>query len=210
VNVGDIHIFLKSLGSLLAAHKGKSPADDFEAFSAALEPFKDQGLDSFARFLRDADEYKRTGKVSISEGKKGRGAAGGSRKTSASKPKLKTKDDTEAIQNAVARLQTHYDRYADPTLTHAMIEAEVEQISGEFDVEGLKAVARGFDLKSGLTSKNAVKGKILNRIIERKGRYDRSEAFSAASTPVSSPPENSPPSVAEPTQPDVFVEVVPD
>lgn len=210
MNVGDVQSFLNNLAALLKAHKGDKPAAGFEAFCSGLEPFKELPINDFAQFLRDAAEYKRTGIVPVPEGKKGRGARTTAKKTATPKPKPKTKADTDAIRDAATRLQALYDRFADPALTQAVIEAEVNRIDKEFDTEGLKAVARAFGITSGLSSKSAAKGKILNRIVERKDRYERSEAFSAGAKPAApSAPESAPaPPAVEVVQPDALVEEV--
>jgi hypothetical protein len=208
VNVGDVQTFLTNVANLLSGNKGATPASEFAAFCSALDPFKEQSLSVFAQFLRDADGYKQNGTIPVSEVKK-KPTRNAARKKASPKLILKSKDDAEGIQSAVSRLQRLYDRFADPTLTHSIIEVEVEQISAEFDPEGLKAVARQFGITSGVKSKPTAKAKILNRIVERKGSFERSEAFSAPSTPLSSPPTPPipPPEIA---QADFFVEVIPD
>jgi hypothetical protein len=181
MNVGDIQTLLTSLGGFLAAHQGVKLAKDFETFCSGLEPFKEMSIGDFAKLLREVAE-KPTDAEPHAEEKKPRGGRSAA-KTGAPKGKPKTKDDTEAIQNAVSQLQALYDRYADPTLTQSIIETEVERINGEFDTDGLKVVARTFGIAVSLGSKRAAKQKILERIVERKGHYERSEAFSAAPKP---------------------------
>jgi hypothetical protein len=175
-----------------------------------LEPFKALSLGAFAHFLRDADEYKRTGVVPVPAGKKSRAAKApkAPEPPKTPKPKPKTKDDAEAIRSAVGRLQGLYDRFADKTLTQAIIEAAVEEINKEFDADGLKAVARQFGISSGLTSKKAAKSKIVNRIVERKDRHERSEAFSASSKPAATTPEPAPTAKEEADSSDELVEEV--
>jgi hypothetical protein len=176
VNVGDLQQFLRSLGTLLAANQGKAPAKEFDAFCDGLAPFRDQGVAAFAQFLRDAEEYKRTGAVPASR----KAAARKPRAVKPAAPKrqpLKKKDDVQAVEEAAAVLQGLYDRATDPALTHEAIEAEVDRIDREFDGEGLKAVARKFGITSGLTSKGAAKAKVLARIAERKGRHERGEVI---------------------------------
>jgi hypothetical protein len=174
VNIGDMQVFLRHLGTLLAAHQGKKPAADFDAFCDALDPFCDQALGTFAQFLRDAAEYQRTG-ILPAQPAKARKPAGP--KSGTPKPALKKKDDVTAIDDAAAALQMLFDRATDATLTHEAIEAYVSGMEREFDAEGLKAVARKFGISSGLTSKSAVKAKILGRIAERKGRHERGEVI---------------------------------
>jgi hypothetical protein len=174
VNIGDVQIFLRNLGGLLAAHQGKKPAADFDAFCDGLDPFRELALAPFAQLLRDADEYQRTG-ILLVPAKKTRKAA--TPRAGTAKQPLKKKDDVQAVDEAAATLQSLFDRATDPALTHEAIEAEVSRIEREFDGEGLKTVARKFGVTSGLSSKNATKAKILGRIAERKGRHERGEVI---------------------------------
>lgn len=208
MNVGHVQHFLKTVGAFLKDQHGPKPATEFEAFCAGLEPFKELPLDAFAQFLHDAAEYKRTGVVPVT-GKKGRTAKATDKPAPVPKVKPKTKNDAEAIRNAAARLQALYDRFADPTLTTAVIDAEVERVDKEFDGDGLKAVARAFGITSGISTKKAAKDKIRTRIVERKDRYERSEAFSAANKPPAPVPAEevkNPPAAAGPVEPEVLVE----
>jgi hypothetical protein len=208
VNVGDIQTFLKSLGTLLEAHQGKKPATEFAAFCDGLEPFRELSVGGFGQFLRDAAEYKRTGILPVPSGKKGRAAA--PKKAAAPKVKAKTKDDVETVRAAAVRLQGLYDRFADAALTTVLIDAEVDRIEKEFDAEGLKAVARAFGITSGLKGKAAVKGKIRDKILERKDRHQRSEEFSGGGKPAASPPEPASPRQAGQTVVEPLVEEVED
>lgn len=175
MNIADVQSFLRHLGTLLAAHQGKKPAGDFEAFCDGLEPFREQALATFAQFLRDAAEYQRSGILPVQPAKKAREPA--APRAGTAKPPLKKKDDIQAVEEAAAMLQALFDRATDPTLSHEAIEAEVSRIEREFDGEGLKAVARKFGVSSGLSSKGATKSKILGRIAERKGRHERGEVI---------------------------------
>jgi hypothetical protein len=186
VNVGEFQSLLKGLGDFLAAHQGKKPAEAFEKFRAALEPFRDVPLDQFAEFLRQAEEYRRTGIVPVGAKKPAREQKAAQAK--ATKAPLKTKDDAEAIRQAVAELQKLYERATDPTLDYGEIERTVERIGKEFDVNGLKAVAKEFGVGDGLKTKDAARHNIEDKIKSRKGRHERNEAPSPAPPPSSAPP----------------------
>ena len=172
MTIGDVQTCLRSLAELLAAHQGKKPAADFDAFCAGLDPFREQAIGAFAQFLRDAADYQRTGIVPAPAK-----AARTARKATTAKAALKKKDDLPAIEEAVATLQQLFNRATDASLTHEAIEAAVGQIERTFDAEGLKAVARKFGVTSGLSSKSATSAKILGRIAERKGRHERGEVI---------------------------------
>jgi hypothetical protein len=180
VNVGDIETVLKSLGDFLAAHQGKKPAEAFETFRLALEPFRNVPLNQFAQLLRQAEEYRRTGILPV-------GAKKAPREKKPAQPKapkvpLKTKSDTEAIRQTVAELQKLYERATDPTLGYGEIETTVERISKEFDTSGLKAVAKEFGAGSGSKTKDAARSNIEEKIKARKGRHERNEAASPVPT----------------------------
>lgn len=178
MTIGDVQTCLRSLAGLLAAHQGKKPAADFDAFCAGLDPFQKQPIGVFAQFLRDAAEYQRTGIVPV-PAKAGRTSRATSARASSTKSALKKKDNLSAIEEAVATLQQLFERATDASLTHEAIEAAVGQIERTFDAEGLKAVARKFGVTSGLSSKTATSAKILGRIAERKGRHERGEVIGA-------------------------------
>ncbi len=175
MTIGDVQTCLRSLAGLLAAHQGKKPAAEFDAFCDGLDPFRAQPIGVFAQFLHDAAEYQRTGIVPTPT-RPGRARASAARPRS-TRPALKKKDDVAATEEAVATLQQLFDRATDPSLTHEAIEAAVGRIEQTFDAEGLKAVARRFGVTSGLTSKSATSAKILGRIAERKGRHERGEVI---------------------------------
>lgn len=175
MTVRDLQTFLKNLAALLASQQGAKPGGEFDSFAQGLEPFADWQIGTLGQFLRDADEYRRTGRVPEPAAKAKTTRARATRAA----PKLATASNVEAVEAAVARLRAMHDRYDDPTLTQSEIEAVAEQLSGQFDANGLKAVARGFGISSGLTSKAATKGKIVAHVMERRERHERSRQFSA-------------------------------
>ncbi len=189
MNVGDIQVFLRHLGALLAAHQGKKPAAEFDAVCDGLEPFREQTLGRFSRFLQDCAEYQRSGVVPAG-GRGARARKPAAPRAAGGRPALKRKDDVQAVEEAAAVLRGLLDRATDPALTHEAIEAEVARIDATFDAEGLKAVARRFGITSGLTGKAATRAKILSRIAERKGRHERGEAIAevARTATAASPP----------------------
>src|SRR5262245_13568334 len=116
MTIGDVQTFLKSLAALLSAQQGAKPGGEFEAFAQGLAPFADWPIGTFAQFLRDADEYQRTGRVPVPAPAKK--AAGGTRTTQ----KLAGAGDRTAIEAALGRLNALHDRFADETLTRSTIE----------------------------------------------------------------------------------------
>jgi hypothetical protein len=176
MNVGDLQQFVGSLATIFAAKTG-NPHADMAALAAALEPFKGLSLAAFSAKLQLAKEYEETGKITVPAG---RSASSGTRAARTPKAPTKTKDDAAAIQEAVDELEKLYSHAADPDLTYPTIEATVKRIHDAFDKDGLKAVANGFNLTSGVASKKACREKIEHKIKERKARNEKGEVIAAA------------------------------
>jgi hypothetical protein len=66
MRVSALQLFLRSLRSAVAAAQDDSPVSaDLEAVSAGLEPFAPLDFDQFADFLRQAEQYRSSGAVSV-------------------------------------------------------------------------------------------------------------------------------------------------
>jgi hypothetical protein len=201
VNVGDLQNFLRNLGALLEANKGATPAKDLQAVCEGLEPFKGRSVADFAHFLKVAEEYHRTGKIPETTGRKPSARKPAAPK--APKPARKKKDDVQAVETAAAALQRLYDRAPDAALSYEEIEKEVDRIDAEFDVEGLKAVAKKFGVTSTMKGKGDAKKKIRDRIADRKGHTERGQVITQQA--VAPPPAPS----AAPEEPDAVLDEEP-
>jgi hypothetical protein len=73
-----------------------------------------------------------------------------------------------------------YSHAADQDLTYTTIETTVKQIHDRFDKDGLKEVAKRFNLTAGVGSKKACREKIEHKIKERKARNEKGEVIAAA------------------------------
>jgi hypothetical protein len=177
--------FVNSLGVLFAAQKTGNPQADMIAFADALEPFKEQSIAEFASMLRLAKEYRDTGKITPLPTRQ-KPAASRAR-AGASRTPLKTKADTAAIQEAVDQLEKLQSHAADPDLSYATIEATVQQIYDAFDKDGLKEVAKRFNISSGISNKKACREKMEQKIKERKARNEKGEVIAAAAREASMP-----------------------
>jgi hypothetical protein len=177
MNVGDLQQFVGSLATIFAAKTG-NPHADMTALVVVLEPFKDLSLAAFAAKLQLAKEYEETGKITVPAGKKKTSSGAGTAR--APRTPTKTKDDAAAIQEAIDELERLYSHAADPDLTYTTIETTVKQIHDGFDKEGLKEVAKGFNLTSGVGTKKTCREKMEHKIKERKARNEKGEVIAAA------------------------------
>src|SRR5262249_39738947 len=123
-------------------------------------------------------EYKRSGQVKLPPAR-GRGRAAG-----ADRPRLKTKDDAEAVQAAARDLQGLLERATDPAVTYPEIKQAVAHVAKQFDKGGLLAVAVAFGvtLNSRATGKLAQE-KIEEKITRRKGQSSESRGIVQAQAP---------------------------
>jgi hypothetical protein len=172
VNVGDLQSFLKHLAGFLGAHKGSQVAGEFDHFCDGLEPFQGMRVAEFARFLADAKQYKETGVLPVPP-TRGKGRA-------APKP---AKAPAPTVAEAVAVLQDLYNRATDPAVTYETIKETVTRLDGQLDKPGLIAVARGFGISSGLSTKKAAREKIEAKITDRKGKAEEGRAIVQSLTP---------------------------
>jgi len=174
MTIADLGRFLGSLSELLGAHQGKKVAEDFAALCKGLEPFAEFPVPRFSEFLRAAaEEYKRSGSVAVDTLKPAKRPT--AKKTAAAKKS--GKDDVEAIGQAVAGLNDLYNRVIDPAVTYPMVDDRMKELDAKFDTNGLKAVAVGFGVTSGLTSKKAALDKMAKKIKDRKAAHLSSQAI---------------------------------
>jgi len=103
--------------------------DEFLAVAMALEPFREHSVGAFASFLVRADEFDKTGKVTVTATKPKRTAA----------PKaLKVIKPSDA--EILARLSTLYRGILNPNLTDETIEAELLLVD-QLKTPGLQTLA---------------------------------------------------------------------
>ncbi len=85
-------------------------------------------------------------------------------------------DPTPAIVEAAAFiLRRLFDRATDLTRSYGQIESTVDDLAPWFTAAGLRAVPRAFGCTYGLTSKAATHSRILHKVADRKGRWERGE-----------------------------------
>src|SRR5262249_17406386 len=152
--------FISSLAAIFVAQT-KTAQADMTALVDAFEPFKNLSISEFRDKLRLAKEYEETGKITVPAGKP-KSAGGG--KTKAPKIPTKQKNDTVGIQEAVDEPEKLYSHAADQDLTYPTIEATIKRIHDAFDKDGLKEVAKGFNITSGTSTKKGARDKIEHKI----------------------------------------------
>lgn len=163
MKVADLQQHLMHVRQLLeAAGAGSKITSDIISIGQGLQPFREFGLKEFADFLIRAEAYSR-GEVPIAPSKKGKG-------TPKTTTQAATKPDVAALAAEAKQL---YEQASASSTTLEMIEHLASRISG-LDKKGLTEVAMAIDLKiASSTTKPAILQAIRNRIIDRKGSFQR-------------------------------------
>jgi hypothetical protein len=161
VTVAELQLLLSDLGKFLRASESAKVAGELEYISAKLAPFQEYKLKAFADFLEKAEAYSR-GALAPS----GRGAGG-----------RKGKTDAAAVEQACQRVLELYGKAIDPSVTTEQIETAVKSLQ---DVDPAKArldeIARQMGYSQKFRSKADVLKAIRQKIIDRKGAFERPQA----------------------------------
>jgi len=130
MNVVVMQQHFRELSALIrSAGAASKLVDEFLAVAMALEPFREHSVGAFASFLVRADEFDKTGKVTVTATKPKRAAA----------PKaLKVIKPSDA--EILARLSTLYQGILNPNLTDETIEAELLLVD-QLKTPGLQTLA---------------------------------------------------------------------
>lgn len=174
MQIEDFRRFIDSLKVFVASQDGKVVTADLELLHAGLSPFQHMDLKSFLQVLVHAQGVD----IATIPGLAGKKPA--AKASKAPKAKALTKNDAEAIRQAIEVLSAIHERYADPTIDYPEIRARAQEIHDKFDAGGLKEVAMGFGLSAGLSSKKASLAKIIGKIEDRRGSYERGQAIERA------------------------------
>lgn len=158
MKVADLQLFLNSLTGPLAASGGKKVADELTAAAAGLQPFETMTVAQFADFLRQAEEYHRTGILPAK---------------STSRRKAATPPDPAKLAKAVETLQALYERAGANAVDYSTIESEVGRINKSLKKDELVTVAKDFGIASTPKTKKAAAEAIQRRIVERKESVER-------------------------------------
>jgi hypothetical protein len=161
MNVAGLQKFVSGLQDALEASGAKTVARDLGRLSAGLEPFTALTLGQFADFLRQADEYQRTGVVTAGKRTK-------ARRVKAASP------DPAAVQAAAQQMRELYQRAVEPEVTYGKIDAEVRGLNSRFKKADVIAIAKEMGITGASTKKAAIE-EIHRKIRERKESYQRTQ-----------------------------------
>lgn len=160
MTVAELQLLLSDLSKFLRASEAAKVAGEIEYISARLAPFREYKLKVFADFLVKAEEYSR-------------GALAPTRKSTTRKGKA----DPAAVEQACERVHQLYNQAIDPSTTLEQIESAVQVLQ---DLDPTKArldeLARNMGFVQKFKSKAEVVKAIRQKILSRKGAFDRVNA----------------------------------
>lgn len=166
MNVVVMQQHFRELSTLIrSAGAASKLVDEFLAVAMALEPFRDHSVGTFASFLVRADEFDKTGKVTVT-------ATKSKRETAPKAPKVSKPSDVEILN----RLTTLFQGILNPNLTNETIDIElllVDQLKGA----GLQTLATevGIGEKIKKFKVPDKKAAIKQAIRDRRGIFHRAD-----------------------------------
>ena len=161
MKVAELQSFLRSLSGLLAASGGKRVADDLDRVAGGLQPFAQMTVAQLADFLKQAEEYHRTGILPA--------------KSAARSRKAVAPADAQKISRAVGQMRDLYERAGGDSVDYSTIEREVGAINKSLKKDELIEAAREFGIASPLKSKKSAAEAVRRRINERKESVQRTQ-----------------------------------
>jgi hypothetical protein len=160
VTVAELQRLLSDLGKFLQSAKAATVARELDEISGKLQPFRDYTLKAFGDFLVKAEEYSRGVLLP--------------KKTLAGR---KPKKDPGAVDAACRQVLQVYERAIDPSVTVEQIESAVQSLQDQDPPKGrLDELAQKMDFVQKFRSKAEVLKAIRQKILGRKGAYDRVHA----------------------------------
>lgn len=164
MNVAALQKHLRDLAEFLeSSDAGKTVVKGVKAISDGLSPFAAETVEAFAEFLKQAEEYRRTGVLPLGKAKKAAATA----KAVVAPPAL------DEVKGKVAALYGQA-----PTATDPQISALLDPLEKQFKLPDLQAIAEVVGV-GGTASKLRTKGKVIEEIrraiVERRGMAQRSE-----------------------------------
>jgi hypothetical protein len=161
--VANLQQYLRALVPPLQASGAKATIlSDLEGACDGLEPFKHLDINTFAGFLRRAEEYDRTGIVPV--------VAKPPAKTRAKKKEAGPAYTTE---DALRDVRSLYERSLGDDVTFAMIEAEVKKLN-KLTKPDLDRVTAEFGLGKAKTKPAALTA-IVDKISDYKKSHQRTQ-----------------------------------
>lgn len=160
MNVAELQLFLSSVAPFArAAGASEKVVSELDRALQCLEPFKDRSLADFNDFLRRADEFDRTGKLTPPP----RAAAA---KRSAA-PKM-------SVDEAVQIFNGLHQRATDPALTYTEIDVKIAPLE-KLTVPQLKEVAQKVGVTVTGKTKKPILADFVRRIKELKASSERTQ-----------------------------------
>lgn len=174
MKVAELQSFVKTLVQPLSSvGVSKTVCTNLEDVAAALEPFRDLSLSQLADFLAKAEEFQRTG-VLATPAKPARARA--------------AKASPLSVAEAVQKVRDLYERAADPTLTYAAIDAEIQLLNKALLKDPILAVATEMGIVLTQKTKKGALEEIQRLITDRKGSFERTQFRSVPAAPVAGLP----------------------
>ena len=158
MTVADLLKLLAGLGEVLKTSGAASVATELQEVALRLQPFGEYKLKAFAAFLEKAEASARGGPTPP--------------KATARKP---AGADPQRLQTALDALRGLYHRALEPDVTVERIQAEVGRLA-DMTKSQLDDLARQFEITRKLQKKDDVLKAIAQRIIDRKGAFERAQA----------------------------------
>ena len=136
MNVAALQQFLRSLvGPMQAAGASQKVVHELEEAGSALEPFKDFDFARFAAFLRQAEEYQRTGVLSIRGARPGAGKGlDPARIHELAQQTAQLKERAAGADSPPDAVRAEFDRLGLPTLTKKDVLAIAREIGARTTV----------------------------------------------------------------------------
>jgi len=147
---------VRNIEDLLRTFSRSSDARDLAEMAAALQTFEGQTIKQFAAFLKQAEEFQRTGKVTTT----GRRAAA---------PKV----DEEKVKQLAQRVLQLQERAIDATVDYEDIERELKQLEKKINKDEALLLAKEVNIKLSKKTKKEAFAQIQRRIFERKASYQQ-------------------------------------
>jgi hypothetical protein len=161
VTVAELQLLLTDLGKFLRAAESARVASELEEIGSKLQPFREFKLKAFADFLVKAEEYSRGVYAP-------KAAAGRTRKP---------KGDPHSIDQACQQLLQLYNRATEADVSVGQIEAAVATLESlDAPKARLDELARSLGFAQKFRSKAEVLKSVRQRIVGRKGAFDRVHA----------------------------------
>jgi hypothetical protein len=160
MKVAELQHFLANIVPFArAAGASEKVASELDRALQCMDPFKEKTLAEFSEFLRRADEFDRTGKLT---------APASSAKARAAKAPALSIDDAAKIYTDL------YARATEPTLTYADIDAKLKPIE-KLTMPQLKELAGKVGVTVSAKTKKQLLDQLMGRIKELKASFERTQ-----------------------------------